>query len=171
MSGRNAGSYDPSFVQVSIGAPVGPLGLAIPAIPGLPDGVGLPWLVSGFAPDTFVTADRNVDGVTTLVGADGEGVNNISQDASGTITLTLMATSISNIVLSALHAAMTNKLVPVKFVFSVEITDLLSGSTFAFAPDCSVRKVATLERGATLGNNVWTINALNLEIRHGGYVF
>ena len=167
---RYAGQYDPTQVSVSIGLPVGPLGIQV-AIPNLPPGVAIPWILGGWAPDAFVTAERTEDAVMPISGADGETVDSISANENGTITLTLMDSSVSNVVLSLLLKALTNKLTPVRFVFPITITDASSLATVAFSPACTVRKVAPLARGAQTGTNEWTLNAPNLEIFHAGRVF
>lgn len=167
---RYAGQYDPTQVQVTVGLPIGALGVAV-VIPNLPAGIALPWSLSGWAPDSFVSADRSEDAVTPIVGSDGETCDSISANENGTITLTLMDSSLSNIVLSVIHKALTNKLVPARFVFPVTITDASSLATVAFSPACTIRKVAPLSKGAQVGTNEWMINAPNLEIFHGGRVF
>ena len=167
---RYAGQYDPTQVNVSIGLPIGPLGIAV-VIPNLPAGISIPWSLGGWAPDSFVNAERSEDAVTPLTGSDGETIDSISANENGTITLTLMDSSLSNVVLSLLLKALTNKLTPVRFVFPVTITDASSLATVAFSPACTVRKVAPLSRGAQTGNNEWMLNAPNLEIFHGGRVF
>lgn len=59
-------------------------------------------LISGYAPDTFITATRNSDAFTLQVGAGGQTCRSRSQDKSGTITVSLMQSSPTNDVLSAL---------------------------------------------------------------------
>jgi hypothetical protein len=168
--GDYKGSYDPSQVSVSIGLPVGPLGVAV-TIPNLPPGLAIPWILGGWAPDSFVMAERAEDAVTSITGADGETCDSVSANENGSITLTLMDSSVSNTVLSLLLKAFTNRLTPVRFVFPVTITDASSLTTVAFSQYCTVRKVAPLARGAQTGTNEWTLNAPNLEIFHAGRVF
>ena len=61
-------------------------------------------IMSGFAEDV-VTVARVEDAVTDEVGADGEVVRILSNDRRGTITITLLPTSSSNLVLSIIANA------------------------------------------------------------------
>src|SRR3990172_3302697 len=63
---------------------------------------GIP--IEGFADGTFLTAERANPMFNTMVGSDGEGARAKSNDTSGSVTLTLMQTSLSNDALSALAA-------------------------------------------------------------------
>lgn len=63
---------------------------------------GIP--ISGFADGTFLSIGRNNPSFTDGTGADGEGFRSKSNDKSGTATLTLLQTSASNALLSALAA-------------------------------------------------------------------
>ena len=73
-------TYDPANVIVSIG--------------------GTP--MSGFADGTFVMVSRDEDIFSKVSGADGEVSRAKSNNRSGSLTLTLMQTSMSNDVLSAI---------------------------------------------------------------------
>lgn len=61
-------------------------------------------LVSGYADGTFIAIGRDNPSFTSGTGADGEGWRAKSNDKSGTCTLTLLQTSLSNDGLSALNA-------------------------------------------------------------------
>lgn len=61
-------------------------------------------ILSGFAEDV-VTVARLEDAVTDDVGADGEVIRILSNDRRGTITISLLPTSASNLVLSVLANA------------------------------------------------------------------
>ena len=58
--------------------------------------------IEGYADGTFVAVARDNPSWNKNIGADGEGVRAKSNDKSGTITLTLMQSSLSNDALSAL---------------------------------------------------------------------
>lgn len=58
--------------------------------------------VEGIADGTFVTVARNNQSYNMNIGSDGEGVRAKSNDKGGTVTLTLMQSSVSNDALSAL---------------------------------------------------------------------
>lgn len=66
---------------------------------------GAGYNVVGFAEGTFIEASRNSENTTTSAGAAGDiGITKIA-DKSGTLTMTLMQTSPSNQVLSAIQNA------------------------------------------------------------------
>lgn len=167
---RNAGFYRPSDVIVTVGAPQGPGGLAV-TIPNLPEGLSLPFVVSGFAEDAFISAVKDEDDVTLSTGSDGESVNVVNENGNGTITMSLKHSSISNVLFSSIRAAFMNKLVPLAFVFPIEITDVNSSGTVASCPACTIRKIADFGRGANEGDNEWIFNAPDIEIFHAGRVF
>lgn len=58
--------------------------------------------IEGFADGTFITVARDNPSWNKNIGSDGEGVRAKSNDKGGTITLTLMQSSVSNDALSAL---------------------------------------------------------------------
>jgi hypothetical protein len=59
-----------------------------------------PHIVTGFADDSVVTVEREVDTFTKKVGIDGEVTRTRSRNRSGTITIRLMQSSASNEFLS-----------------------------------------------------------------------
>lgn len=61
--------------------------------------------VTGFAEGEFVKVERNEDGWSLLVGADGEATRAKNNNRSGKVTLTLLASSASNDYLSELQTA------------------------------------------------------------------
>ena len=58
--------------------------------------------MSGFAEGSFITVSRNADAWSLQVGADGEGTRSKSNNKSGRIAFTLMQSSDSNVIMSAL---------------------------------------------------------------------
>lgn len=81
------GSYSPNDVIVTVG--------------------GVP--VSGYAPDTFVSVEYNTDAATLVEGADGSPAMAFKRgQRGGSITLTLLQTSLSNNYLSALLFSQKN---------------------------------------------------------------
>lgn len=61
--------------------------------------------MSGFADGTFITVERIEDAFSMQVGVDGEGTRSKSNNRSGRVTFSLMQSSDSNQVLSALALA------------------------------------------------------------------
>ncbi len=78
-----AKTYDPKKVSVIVGGHI----------------------VEGYADGTFVGVARNNDAWTRTGGADGEQTRAKSNDKSGTVTLTLMQSSLSNAILSGFTTA------------------------------------------------------------------
>lgn len=123
-------TYDPTKMMVVIGA--------VPA--------------SGFADGTFVSVSQDGESFTKKVGADGEVARARMANRSGTMTLTLMSTSVTNAALTAFHTAET--------IFPVQIKD---GSNVVFGAQCWVEKPPTLERGTEVGDAEWTIAIAKVE--------
>lgn len=76
-------SYDPAKVSLIVGGHI----------------------VQGYADGEFVVAARNNDNFSRVGGADGEQSRSKSNDKSGTITITLMQSSLSNAVLQGFALA------------------------------------------------------------------
>lgn len=60
-------------------------------------------IISGYADGTFAAFAMNKDGYSLTVGADGEGTRVKSNDLSGRMTITLLKSSSTNAVLSAIY--------------------------------------------------------------------
>lgn len=123
---------------------------------------GIP--VSGFADGTFITAARDNPMYTKGSGADGEGWRAKSNDMTGTITLTLLQTSLSNDALSALaavDAASGDGVGP--FLLKDN-----SGRTLISAETCWVAKVADVEFAREVSNREWEIHTDSLNMFVGG---
>ncbi len=121
-------------------------------------------VLSGFADGAFVTAERNEDAFTLTVGADGEAARTRNQNKSGTVTLTLKQDSMSNDVLSALHAV--DELSGTG-VGPLLIKDL-AGLTVVAAQNAYIKKVASAEFGKELSDREWVLEADNLQVFNGG---
>lgn len=125
-----------------------------------------PLLISGFAEDTFVTAEHNSDAYTHKVGADGEVTWSKSADRSGKIELTLMASSSSNAALTAMHAA--DRLSPIGVsVLPILIKDNY-GYSLATGARARITKMPKAEYGKEVGTRVWTFIVEDLKIVEGG---
>jgi len=121
-------------------------------------------LITGFADGSMVSVERNSDMYTLAMGTDGEGTRAKSNDKSGVITITLMHSSPSNAVLSALAAldeAVDGGVVPAL------IRDA-NGLTLHAAKQIWVRKrpVSSYEREAT--DREWILETDDLEMFDGG---
>ena len=134
MSQRLAGSYSADRVECTIGLP-SVLGAAVD-IPGLPDGLAMPHAIDGRAADTFLTVAREVTTNSKATGSDGEVVVSESKNRSGSFTITVMSSSVSNTVLSAMLLLWESG---VKFFFPVTVVDLDSFGTLYEADECWIQ--------------------------------
>lgn len=121
-------------------------------------------LLTGFAPDTFITAERNEDAFTLEVGSDGEASRTASANQSGTVTLTLMQTSASN---DALSAAALQDETNQSGTGALMIKDA-SGRTVVLAAEAWIRRRAAAEFGSEQSTREWVFETGNLEIFNGG---
>lgn len=121
-------------------------------------------ILTGFGPDTFITAERESDAFTDEVGADGEVARARSKDKRGTVTLTLLQTSMSNDVLSA--AAAADELGGLG-AGPLLVKDL-NGATLVAAESAWVQKVANVEFGAELGTREWMLRCADVSVLVGG---
>jgi hypothetical protein len=120
--------------------------------------------ISGFAPGTYVSWERNNDSFNLAVGSAGEGGRAASGDKSGTVTVTLLQTSTVNGVLSALMNAdeLTGDGVGLLLVKD------LSGATVVSAAAAWIRKHPAGELSNELTNREWVFETNELEIFDGG---
>jgi hypothetical protein len=123
---------------------------------------GIP--IEGYADGTFLVAARDNQSFTKMVGSDGEGARAKSNDAGGTITLTLMQTSISN---DALSAQMALDEASGDGVGPLLIKDG-SGRTLIVAESAWIQKPADAEFGREISNREWVIETDNMQIFDGG---
>lgn len=123
---------------------------------------GIP--IEGFADGTFITVARNNDSWNMQVGSDGEGVRAKSNDFGGTITLTLMQSSLSNDALSALAVLDETS--------GGGIGPMLvkdgSGRTICAAETGWIRKPADVEFAREATSREWVIETDILNIFAGG---
>ena len=134
-----------------------------------PDLVTVSWnglIITGFAPDTFVTATRNNDSWNLTVGSGGESTRAKSGDKSGRVEVTLLAASISN---AALSAQVAIDEATGAAVGPLGIKDL-SGADAVVAGKAWIVKPADQEKANTESNRVWIFEAGELEIVNGGIV-
>jgi hypothetical protein len=159
MSQRLAGPYSPDRVQITIGLPV-----PFPAIP-LPDGLAIPHTLDGRNTDNFLTVARTNPVNTEQVGADGEVIVIQSKAVTGAFNVTLMDSSVSNIILSAMLAVFESG---VRFFFPVTVIDLDSAGTLYEGEQCWIEGWPEAAYGAAPGPRAWVIHTANLRMYHGG---
>ena len=121
-------------------------------------------IVSGFAPSTMINVSRANDTWKKTVGATGEVVRSRNRDRTGTITVTLLQTSPSNLYLSGLNRqdeALGTGIVP------VQVKDNL-GTTVISAPQAWVLKPADVTYGDEVESREWTLDCADLDMLVGG---
>lgn len=120
--------------------------------------------VSGFADGTFVVVERDADSFNKTVGADGEVARALTNNKTGTFTLTLLQSSSANAFLSALVA--TDE-VTGDGVAPIQITDKRGLSTY-FSAEGWVRKPANAEFSNEITNREWVFDLAAVNILHLG---
>ncbi len=135
-------TYDPKEVSVIIGSQ--PLG--------------------GFADGDFVTVERNEDGWSLLVGADGETTRAKNANKAGKITVRLLASSASNDYLSELQIADE---LSGSATFGLMVKDNRGTSIYA-AATAWINKQPPAAFGKDAGTREWVIETDELIPKAGG---
>jgi len=139
----NTKDYDPKKISVMVGSHT----------------------VEGLADGTFVTVSRNNQTWTVSSGAGGEHARSKSNDKSGTMELTLMATSATNDVLTG-HMLADEKIGSSgKFTFNILDAH---GKTAVGTLEAWVQQPPSVEYGKELGDRVWTLESGEIEFFVGG---
>ena len=120
--------------------------------------------LGGFADGTFIEVERNEDGFTLAVGASGETVRAQSRNRSGRITFTVLQSSVTNDILSAM--ANDDELLGTG-VGEFQLVEI-NGTTLVHAQNAWVMKAPKIERGKEISNVVWVLEADSIEIYAGG---
>ena len=121
-------------------------------------------IITGYGKDSRIEAERSEDLFTTQVGCDGEFARSLSRNKSGTVKITLLATSPTNDVLSAalaldeLTGAGAGEL-------GIEDTN---GTSLAHTSVAWVKKMVPLKRGKEVEENEWTLECGQLDLFIGG---
>jgi hypothetical protein len=121
-------------------------------------------IISGFADGDSIVVEFNDDAWRDAAGNDGEVARSKVNDPRGTITLTLLQTSISNDFLNGL--ATVDQLTGLAQL-SVQIRDL-RGTSLAFSNDAWILRTPTKTYGRDVGNTEWPIRCGNLQSSIGG---
>lgn len=121
-------------------------------------------ILSGFATDSIIEMSFAEDSVTVEVGADGEFARVINRNESAEFKISLMHTSPSNDVLSAMHAA--DKATGRGFA-PLLIKDE-SGRAVAGCEAAWVKKLPPLKRGKSIETNEWVLGCGKAYATIGG---
>lgn len=122
---------------------------------------GIP--LTGFADGTFVEVDYNEDAFTLMVGAGGETARARSQNRSGTVTFTLMASSPCNDLLSAVAIADRASGLGVG---PVGIKDN-NGTSLVAGANAWVKKMPKVEYAKEVGSRQWVLECDALDMLVG----
>lgn len=120
--------------------------------------------LAGFADGTFVAVERNNDSFTLMVGAGGEAARSRSRNSSGKVTFTLMATSATNDLLSAIWRADELSGTGV----GAFILKDLNGTTLCAANNAWIMKPPKIEFGKEISTREWVIEAESVYMKSGG---
>lgn len=115
-------------------------------------------ILTGFASDGIITVSKNEDAVTPNVGCQGDVVYEENANESGTIAITLQATSSS---LPKLRNLAANRK-----QFPVSVSDANDDDSINIsAQRCRITKIPDLSRGKNTGTVTVNIYVPNLVIR------
>lgn len=120
--------------------------------------------LTGYAPGTFITAARNNDTWAIQVGSGGDATRAKSGDKSGRVTLTLLATSLSNGVLSGFAQVDERSGLGVGALLVKD----LGGADVVTAGTAWIVKPPDLEKANEGSTREWVFETQNLEIIAGG---
>lgn len=127
---------------------------------------GLSEKVMGFMEDSFITIARMNESWTHTTGADNLATRTYSANSSGTITLSIMQSSNSNDVLTALWER-DNNLKNNKGLFSITVKDA-SGRSVYYSPEAYIGKIPDSAFGSGVSGRDWVVNCTNLKHYIGG---
>lgn len=120
--------------------------------------------LQGFIDGDAVSIETTQDDWEMTVGVDGEGTRSAMNDDSGSITVRLQASSLSNDYLNGLRQA--DKLSGLG-QFPVSVQDTL-GATLAFAEQAWIRRVPNQDFGRSVGEREWVFDTTKLSLNIGG---
>lgn len=110
-------------------------------------------IVKGYADDSMITIEFAGDGVSHVVGADGEVVRSIDPSEMYTLKLVVQQTSATNAYLQKMYEKDRNDGTG---TFPININDILGKEKFA-GEIAWVTKPASFVRGKTQNNREWEI--------------
>jgi hypothetical protein len=111
-------------------------------------------IVTGYAEDSFINLEKDGDGVTRYVGADGEVARSMSLNKCYNITLTLSGASPTNDYLMNLWNKDQQRGDGIE---PITVKDLAGGRLFN-ANECWIVNPPAYNPGATLPDMEWTLN-------------
>lgn len=125
-------------------------------------------ILSGFADGTFIKVKRNVDMFSLKVGVDGSGTRSKSNDKSGQVEISLMASSASNDDLSALALLDEQNLGSTSSGVGALVIKDNQGTSKVAAATAWIKKFPDWERAKEIGVLTWVIESDEIDIFLGG---
>ena len=125
---------------------------------------GIP--ISGFADGTFVSVEFNEDSFTLAVGTDGDACRSKTSNKSAKMTMTLMQSSWTNDLLSAVHAS--DILTPSGDGIGPFLMKDNSGRTLFAAEKCWITKMPTTTFSREVESREWVLETDAMVAHAGG---
>lgn len=121
--------------------------------------------MQGFAQDAAITVEHDEDDWSLVVGVDGEGTRSKTSNGSGTITVSLMQSSVTNDLLSAARTLDRNT--PGGAGGQPLLVKDNSGTTVFSAESCWIQKAPSAELNREASTREWVFRTDNLVAFHG----
>lgn len=121
-------------------------------------------IITGYAQDTFIQVDRESNQVEDEVGAEGDVARRITNDKRGSITITLLQTSRSNLILSGLARADE---LSGDGIFPTIVKDN-RGNDLHVGANSWIQKMPQTTYRAGIEAREWVIRTSNLQMIVGG---
>ena len=120
--------------------------------------------IYGYADGTFISVDKAEDAYSFKVGATGHGTRVRSRNSSGSVTVTLEASSGCNDLLSAVHTA--------DLLSNAAVLPLImkegNGTTVVGAPESWIVKISPVEYAKDSSTREWVIYCSDMKVFSGG---
>lgn len=124
-------------------------------------------IIDGYGPDSFIKVSRNSEAWTLQMGNSGTGARSRNPDRSGKVEVTLLASSPSNGVLSAM--ALADELRG-EGVGEFMVKDRGTETAKCNAENMWITKQPDWERAKETGTTTWTFETDALDISHDGLI-
>jgi len=125
---------------------------------------GIP--LEGFGEGSIIRIEPADDAWKAKVGVDGKVSRSRNNNRMATVTVTLMATSKSNALLTALYNS--DRLSPNGAGIGAFQMKDLQGASLNFAAACWIKRIPTIEYGAEVGEREWQFDVDELLLGEGG---
>ena len=131
------------------------------------ESTGLVHICSGFAEDSHINVEREMDTYQHYTGVDNTATRIYSANTSGKVTLSLQQSSASNDVLSALYNYDKQYRGTNKGLFTLTVKDG-SGRSIMFAQEAYVGVVPNQQFGSGMNTRDWVLHCTQMDNAIGG---